>query len=84
MFDARAPTLVFVLLSPYLFISQPKPLLMAAGITLLSGAICATLSQVFYGVISSILSFVTQELLIGIGAAFGFFIAATLFKVQDE
>jgi len=63
---------------------RPKPLLMAAGITLLSGAIGATVCQLFYAPIQRLLRFVTQELLIGIGSATGFFLAATLFKVQDE
>jgi len=63
---------------------RPKPLLMATGITLLLGSIGATVCQLFYAPVARLLRFVTQELLIGIGAATGFFIAATLFKVRDE
>jgi len=63
---------------------KPKPLIMAVGITLLSAGICATLSQFFSGIILRIFRFLTQEALIGTGAAFGFFVAATLFKVQDD
>ena len=63
---------------------QPKPLIKAVGITLLSGAICSTLAQAFFPLIARILRFVTQEFLIGAGAAFGFGVAATLFKVQDD
>jgi len=63
---------------------KPKPLLMAAGITILLGSICASIGQLFYAPIARVLRFVTQELLIGVFGAFGFFTAATLFKVQDE
>ena len=63
---------------------QAKPLIMATGITLLLAAIGSTLASVFYGPISRILRFASQELLIGLGSSFGFFLAATLFKVQDE
>jgi len=63
---------------------KPKPLIMAVGITLLSGSIGATVLSASAGIVCRLLKFVTQELLIGLGASFGFFIAATLFKVQDE
>ena len=72
------------LVSPLSRAPQPKPLIKAVGITLLSGAICSTLAQAFFPLIARILRFVTQEFLIGAGAAFGFGVAATLFKVQDD
>lgn len=57
-----------------------RPLLLAAGITLLAGALGATLSQLVYGTIK----FMAQESVIGVCTSFAFFLSATLFKVQDE
>ena len=58
---------------------------MATGITILSAALCATLVQLFFGgILSFIFRALTQESMVGLGASFGFFVAATLFKVQDE
>jgi hypothetical protein len=60
---------------------KPKPLLMATGISLLLGCIGASLGVL---ILANILTFLSQELLIGLGSAFGFFTAASLFKVQDD
>lgn len=58
-----------------------KPVALAAGLTILFGAIGATLSQVAYGLLRSILS---PESVIGLCISFSFFLSATFFKVQDE
>jgi len=57
-----------------------RPLLLAAGITILAGALGATLSQLVHGAISAI----SQEGVISMCTSFFFFVSATLFKVQDE
>jgi len=59
---------------------KAKPLAMAAGITLLAGAIGGSLSQLMVGV----LRFLAPESLIGVGTSIAWFVTATLFKVQDE
>jgi hypothetical protein len=56
-----------------------KPLALAAGITLLAGAVGATISQLLYGAIK----FMAQESLIAVFTSFAFFMSATLFKVQE-
>jgi len=56
-----------------------KPLALAAGITLLAGAVGATISQLLYGAIK----FMAQESLIAVCTSFAFFMSATLFKVQE-
>ena len=58
---------------------QVRPLLLAAGITILSGALGAVASQLIYPAIK----FMAQESVIGICASAAFCFAATLFKVQD-
>lgn len=60
---------------------KAKPLLLAVGITLLCAMISASLFQAIGGIL---LGFLSQEVLIGLGASFGFFTACTLFKVQDD
>lgn len=59
---------------------KTKPLLMAAGISLLSGMLGGT---ILVGILGKILSFISPELLIGLGTAAGYCFAATLFKVPD-
>jgi len=58
-----------------------RPLLLSAGITLLMGAVGATLSQVFY---SSLLSFLPQQLVISLFTSFFFGVSATFFKAQED
>lgn len=57
-----------------------RPLALAAGITVLGGALGATLSQLIFGS----LRFLAQESVIGLCTSFFFFLTATLFKVQDD
>ena len=58
-----------------------RPLVLSAGITLLMGAVGATLSQVFYG---SVLSFLPQQLVISLFTSFFFGVSATFFKAQED
>jgi len=58
-----------------------RPLALATGITVLAGAIGATVSQLLY---RSVRAMFAQESVIGICTSFAFFVSATLFKVQDE
>ena len=58
-----------------------KPVALAAGITLLAGAIGATLSQFVYALFRAVL---TAEAVIGLCISGSFFVSSTFFKVQDE
>jgi len=58
-----------------------RPVALAAGITILAGAIGATLSQFVYGVLRRVLA---AEAVIGFCISFSFFVSSTFFKVQDE
>ena len=55
-----------------------KPVFIAAGLTVLFGAIGGTLSQLLP------LSFLLEEATVAVGVVLGFFTSATFFKVQDE
>ena len=55
-----------------------KPVFIAAGLTVLFGAIGGTLSQLLP------LSFLLEEATVAAGVVLGFFTSATFFKVQDE
>jgi len=57
-----------------------RPLLLSAGITLLMGAVGATLSAFVY----SMFRFVPQELVISLCTSFFFFVSATFFKAQED
>jgi len=59
---------------------KAKPLILAAGITFLAGAIGGTLSQLLFGGVR----FIAQESVIALCTSVSFCISATLFKVQDE
>jgi hypothetical protein len=59
---------------------QVRPLALAAGITVLAGALGATLSQLIFGSVR----FLAQESVIGLCTSFFFFLTASLFKVQDD
>ena len=59
---------------------KARPLVLATGITVLCAMVGATLSQVLFGMVRG----VAQELWISICTCGGYFVAATLFKVQDE
>lgn len=60
---------------------QPKPLLIAAGVTLLAGMIGASLSPLIG---ATLLRGLAPEVAIGLSCAFGFFFSATFFKAQDN
>ena len=55
-----------------------KPVFIAAGLTILFGAIGGTISQLLP------LSFLLEEATVAVGVVLGFFTSATFFKVQDE
>jgi hypothetical protein len=54
---------------------KPKPVAMAVGITLLAGAVGATLSQLVYGLVRRV---VAQEVVIGLFTSLGFYVSSTL------
>lgn len=60
--------------------AKVRPLLLAAGITVLAGALGATLSLLLHGA----MKFMAQESVIGLCTSAFFFVSATLFKVQDD
>jgi len=60
---------------------KAKPLILATGITLLAGALGATVSQLLYGFVSS---FLAQESVIAVCTSMFWCLTASLFKVQDE
>jgi len=60
---------------------KAKPLILATGITVLAGALGATLSQLIYGFLAG---FLAQQSVIAMCTSLFFCITSSLFKVQDE
>jgi hypothetical protein len=60
---------------------KKRPVLLAVGITLLAGVLGGALGNVLGGAARRLAK---QEVCICLGAAFGWFVSATFFKVQDE